>query len=270
VINKHNNHLGVKMFIYRITVLPLNQCYIGLDTGPEYKESRWRAHCKESINNPKGKLHKAINQFGPENCVYEVIERGFTSKAQLALAEIKQIKNHNSYRNGLNSTLGGDGLNTDLTLLTDEEEKIIRESLGEKWRDFNQKRWSGTSPEERKEMVKHCHTDEAKSSRSKTLKRYYDSIPNARDKHSAGIKQWQKENPELAKQYRIQNGLKGAAKTSKKVTVMREDGSIEVYNSISEFQRVTKQWMCTIKEKSASGLFFNGYKLIKDMNDKPI
>jgi hypothetical protein len=255
------------MFIYKITVLPINQIYIGLDTKPEYKKSRWKTHCKESINEPKGKLHRAINKYGQENCKYEVIERGFDTISQLALAEIKQIRNHDSYKNGLNSTPVGDGLNNDLTMFTDEELAIVREALGEKWRVFNKKKWNGTTVDQRKEMIQHCYTTEANINRSETLKRYYDSVPEAKDKHSAGIKQWQKENPELANHYRIQNGLKGAEKTSKKVTVLREDGSVEVYNSISEFQRMTGQWMITIKEKSANDLFYNGYKLIKDINE---
>lgn len=255
------------MFIYKITVIPLNQVYIGLDTKPEYKMARWKTHCKESINNPKGKFHQAIHQYGSENCLYEVIDRGFTSISQLALAEIKYIKYYDSYKNGLNSTPGGDGLNNDLTIFTDDEVEIIREALGEKWRIFNQKKWSGTSSEQRKEMIYHCHTDEANINRAETLKRYYEAVPGSKDKHSAGIKKWQKENPELAKKFRIQNGLKGAEKTSKKVTVLREDGSTEVYNSVSEFQRKTGQWMSTIREKSANGLFYNGYKLKKDINE---
>jgi len=249
------------MYIYKITVIPLNQVYIGMDTKPEYKKARWKIHCKESSINPRGKLHRAIHQYGPKNCLYEVIDRGFESVAQLALAEINHIKNYDSYKNGLNSTLGGDGLNTDLTNFSDEEIAIIREALGEKWRTFNNKKWEGTTVEQRKYMIRNCHTDEANSSRAETLKNYYNSVPGAKEKHSTGLKQWQKDNPELAKKFRIQNGLKGAEKTSKKVTVMRENGSVEVYNSISDFQRHTGQWMVTIKQKSSKNEFHNGYKL---------
>jgi len=252
------------MFIYKVTVVPLNQVYIGLDTKPEYKKSRWKTHLRESIKDPKGKFHLAINQFSPENCVYEVIESGFASVSQLALAEIKFIKQYDSYKNGLNSTPGGDGLNGDLTMFTTDEVLIIREALGDKWREFNKKKWAGTSVEQRKEMMQHCHTVEANTRRAETLRDYYDNVPGSKEKHSAGIKQWQKENAELAKKYRIQNGLKGSEKTSKKVTLIRDNGDIEVYNSISEFQRKTGQWMCTIREKSQKGEFYNGYK-IKDV-----
>ena len=252
------------MFIYKITVIPLNQIYIGLDTKPEYKKSRWKTHCKESINDPKGKLHKAIHEYGVDNCIYEVIDRGFESISKLALAEIKYIIHYDSYKNGLNSTSGGDGLNNDLTMFSNEEVALIKEALGEKWKSFNKKKWEGTTIEQRQEMIKHCHTIDARKNRSNTLKDYYSSVDGAKEKHSAGIKQWQKENPELARQYRIKNGLKGAEKTSKKVTVLLEDGSTKVYNSISEFQRKTGQWMSTIKEKSAKDEFYNGYKLVKD------
>lgn len=254
------------MFIYKITVVPLGKVYIGLDTKPEYKKSRWRTHCKESLDNPKGKLHKAIHQYGPNNCAYEVIETGFESISKLALAEIKYIKEYDSYRTGLNSTPGGDGLNNDLTIFTEKEIAIIKEALGEKWKLFNKKKWEGTTVEQRQEMIKHCHTADARKNKSDTLKGYYTSVDGAKEKHCRGIKQWQKENPELARQYRIQNGLKGAQKTSKKVTLIRDNGTTEVYTSISEFQRKTGQWISTIRKKSAKGEFYNGYKL-KDENE---
>jgi hypothetical protein len=249
------------MFIYKITVIPLNKVYIGLDTKPKYKKSRWRVHCKESQINPKGKLHKAMHEFGVDSCIYEVLESNFVSISKLALAEIKYIKQFDSYKNGLNSTPGGDGLNNDLTMFTDEEVLVIREALGEKWRSYNKERWNNTTADQRKEMVKQCHTKEANASRVDTLKNYYQSVPEAKEKHSAGIRKWQKENPELAREFRIKNGLKGAEKSSKKVTVLRDTGETEVYNSIKEFQQKTGQWMSTIREKSKNGQFYNGYKL---------
>ena len=38
------------MYIYKITVVPLNQCYIGFDTKPSYKLNRWKTHCQNSMN----------------------------------------------------------------------------------------------------------------------------------------------------------------------------------------------------------------------------
>jgi hypothetical protein len=251
------------MFIYKITVLPINQVYIGFDTKHEYKKSRWKTHCRESLRNPKGKLHLAINEYGPENCRYEVIARGFTKISDLALAEIKYISEYNSFKNGLNSTPGGDGLNQDLTSFSDEDLAIIKNALGDKWQKYNKQKWHNTTESERKELIKHCHTPEANKNRAETLKEYYKSIPDAKQKHSAGIRKWQKENPKLAKENRIRNAQKASEVNSKKVTVLLESGEVKVYNSIKEFQLKTGQWMSTLKEKSEKGLFYNGYKILK-------
>lgn len=253
------------MFIYKITVIPLNQCYIGFDTKEVYKHSRWKTHIKESKINPKGKLHKAINVYGEQNCRYEILEKDFPSVVKLALSEIEYIKKFNSYKKGLNSTPGGDGLNQDLTKLDETEIKLIKEALGEKWKNYNTKKYKNTSKEQRREMIKHCHTEEANKNRSETLKSYYKEVKGSKEKHSAGIKKWQKENPELARKNRIINALKGAEKVSKKVTVLDETGQIYVYNSISEFQRKTGKWMETLRKKSANNEFYEGYKLV-DIN----
>ena len=80
------------MFIYKITVLPLNQCYIGFDTKEVYKQSRWKTHLKESKVNTKGKLHKAINLYGKEHCLYEVLEKDFSfSQILIHLMNIRLI-----------------------------------------------------------------------------------------------------------------------------------------------------------------------------------
>ena len=62
------------MFIYKIIIKPTQQVYIGLDTKPVYKKSRWKYHCNKSKMNPLTKLHKAMNYYGIDNCEYEVIE----------------------------------------------------------------------------------------------------------------------------------------------------------------------------------------------------
>jgi len=257
------------MFIYKITIVPINKCYIGFDTKEPYKESRWKTHQKESKINPKGKLHKAINKYGVKNCVYEIIEKDFKSITKLAIAEINYIKEFDSYKNGLNSTPGGDGLNQDLKKYNDEEIKIIKEALGEKWRVYNNKKYKNTTVDERKAMIKHCHTSEANKNRAETLRKYYNEVEGSREKHSAGIKKWQKENPELARQMRIKNALKGAAKTSKRITIIDDLGKIYVYNSISEFQRLTGKWMTTLRKKTANNEFYDGYKLV-EQTDEPI
>ena len=250
------------MFIYKITIIPSNQIYIGLDTKPIYKQSRWREHCRDAFKRQKNrKLHNAMREFGIDQCIYEVIEDKFNSIGQLALAEISYIQKFNSYKNGLNSTPGGDGLGrADLSMLTDFEIQSIRKSLGESFTEYNQKKWANTTSQDRKVLTKHLHTEEIYKRKSETLKNFYKTNPDVAKKKAEGIKKWQQSNQQQLKERNQINSYKGAAKVSKKLLVEFPDGSVLNYPSKSEFLRQTGLWSKTILEKTSKGLSHNGYK----------
>jgi hypothetical protein len=250
------------MFIYKITIIPTSQVYIGLDTNPEYKKCRWKAHCRDANINSKRKIHRAMAQYGIENCSYEILESGFTDLGKLALAEIKYIKLYNSYRNGLNSSLGGDGIGKhDLFSLSKKEIELIKQKLGEHWKDYNRKKWDALSCEERKNETKHLHNEKVYSKKSSTLKEFYKNNPEIKKEKGLAIKEWQKNNKELQIQMNTKNGLLGALKTSKKVIVEKENGEEVTYLSRSEFQRQTGLWFSTLVEKTNKGLYYKGYRL---------
>lgn len=256
------------MFVYKITVK--NKIYIGFDSKPEYKEHRWKTHCriaKYAKGRKKTKLHLAMKAHGVENCLYEVIETGFTRMIDLVLAEIRYIKEHNSYKKGLNSTPGGDGLGKHtLSSMTENEIAILRTTLGEHWTSYNKQKWANLSMEERKEEVSHLHTPEVYEKKSKTLKKYYEANPEAKAVKGKKIKEWQEKNKETVKANNRVNGLKGAAKVSKEVVVEWENGKVERFKSRKEFERQTGLWFSALVEKSKQGLYYKGYKL-KDTNE---
>jgi group I intron endonuclease len=253
------------MFIYKITVIPLNKVYIGFDTGPSYKLKRWRAHCQNFLKNPTTKLYKAMTQYGLENCNVEILEDNFTSILSLALAEIEYIKKYNSYEAGLNSTRGGDGLGRHiLHKLSEEEILMIKQSLGESFKDYNTTiKWANTSLEKRKKLTSHLHTEEIYKKKSETLKKFYEYNPEAKKSKGIVIKKWQKENRELLKEKNRINGLKGAEKVSKNFFVEKQDGTVLYFKSKSEFNRLTGQWANTIIRKTEDGSFYNGYRIRK-------
>lgn len=250
------------MFIYKINVIPLNQIYIGLDTKPSYKLSRWKIHCRESQNKCHTKLHKAIKNYGVENCSIEVVEDNFACIGKLALAEIEYIKKFNSFKHGLNSTPGGDGLGRhDLSKLNEKEILKIKFALGDSFTEYNKNvKWANTSQEDRKKLTEHLHTKEIYKKKSETLKRFYKVNPSAAKNKAIGIKKWQEQNAEKVKEQNRINSAKGAAKVSKRLTVELETGEVLYYTSKSEFQRQTGQWTKTVLEKTALGIFHNGYK----------
>lgn len=250
------------MFIYKITIIPLSQVYIGLDTNHPYKQARWKTHCKES-QNPKNnrKLHVAMNYYGIENCTYEIIQNGFTSLGQLALAEINYIKEYDSYVNGLNSSLGGDGLgHTSWSSLTDLEIAILRETLGQHFRNYNVKKWANTTAEQRREMVKGAFVPDVVARRTASLKEYYKTFPEVLEKKRESMSIMRNQNKEYRDYQARLAGLVGAAKMAKKIKVEFPDGTIVIYASKSEMQRQTGQWAKTLITKTKQGITYNGYK----------
>lgn len=99
-------------FIYKITNKINNKVYVGKTIYNVQK--RWRQHIQESKkerskNRP---LYKAINKYGVENFIVEIIEECDVS--QLSEREIYWIQLYRSYvgwkpNQGYNATLGGDG-----------------------------------------------------------------------------------------------------------------------------------------------------------------
>ena len=250
------------MFIYKITVLTLNQIYIGLDTKPAYKQARWKEHCRAAFKGSKNrKVHNAMREYGLDDCLYEVIEEGFQTIGQLALAEIAYIQNFNSYQAGLNSTPGGDGLGrSNISQFLDSELLEIRLALGDSFREYNRKKWLDTTLAQRKEMVKHLHSPEANAKRKATLKQYYELTPGVRESKAKSITKWQINNRDTLLKNNRRNSLIGAAKVSKKISVETPSGDMLYFSSKSEFQRQTGQWAKTVIDKTNQGLSHNGYK----------
>jgi len=255
------------MFIYKITVG--DKVYIGLDSKPEYKESRWKRHYQTAkyakVSATKGKLLPAMKKHGVDNCTYEVIERGFNKMIDLALAEIKWIKHYNSYRKGLNASPGGDGIGQhSLSTMSEESIKVLRDALGEHWTAYNKKKWGGLTTEERKKETAHLHTTEVYEKKANTLKKFYEANPHLKKGKAESIKKWREQNNESFKAMNKKNGLIGAAKVSKQVVVEWENGKGETFKSRSEFERQTGLWFSTLIAKSSRGEYYKGYKLKDD------
>jgi len=251
------------MYIYKITVVPLNQIYIGFDTHPSYKLRRWKTHCKNANKHQyQTKLYQAMSTYGVDNCTIDIIEDHFTSITQLALAEIEYIKKFDSFKSGLNSTRGGDGLGRHvLHQLSDEDILKIKNALGDNFSDYNKQiKWAGTTIQDRKNLTKHLHTEEVYQKKSDGLKKFYENNPTERDKKKIGIVKWQQENRNIMLESNRKNSLLGAKKTSKKLRVEHPDGNVVHYPSKSEFQRQTKQWAETIINKTNQGVSHNGFR----------
>lgn len=90
------------MYIYKTTNQINGKIYIGLTTMNE-EESKWYFGSGDSIK-------KALEKHGVENFEKEILERGFSTKEDLAEAEIKWITHFKSTTRGIGYNLspGGD------------------------------------------------------------------------------------------------------------------------------------------------------------------
>lgn len=71
-------------------------------------EERYNQHMKPSAHKKNYKIYKAILKYGVENFYFEVLESGIPED-ELNEKEIYYIEKYDSFKNGYNSTKGGDG-----------------------------------------------------------------------------------------------------------------------------------------------------------------
>ena len=109
-------------YIYKITNLINNKCYIGQTI--KNIEERWNRHKRDAFNkknyNYNYPLYKAFRKYGLENFSFEIIEE--CNISELNEKEIYWIQYYDSYKNGYNQTTGGKGNR----LLDLDEKEIIK------------------------------------------------------------------------------------------------------------------------------------------------
>ena len=96
------------MFIYKATSKTTGKVYIGLST--QTLEKRISQHNSHAFGHQSEyHFHRAIRKYGTEDFVYEIIEDNIRDIEYLKQREQYWIKQYNSYYEGYNSTLGGEG-----------------------------------------------------------------------------------------------------------------------------------------------------------------
>lgn len=112
--------------IYKITNILNGQVYIGQT---KYKAiDRYNAHMNTYKNT---KFYNSIHKYGPENFVLEILEDDVANE-DLDELEIKYIAEYDSFHNGYNETIGGQG--THGYVFTDEDRKKKSKSMKETWK----------------------------------------------------------------------------------------------------------------------------------------
>lgn len=124
------------MIIYKATNLVNGKMYIGLTT--QTLDNRIQGHYWQTINNHKNyHFYNAIRKYGWENFKWEVIDDTAKTLDELCEKEIYWIAHYDTYNNGYNSTLGGEGFKgldrsgekNSRAILTEDEVLVIIDLL---------------------------------------------------------------------------------------------------------------------------------------------
>lgn len=99
------------MLIYKATSATTGKVYIGQTTQTtQTLQERINQHNSHAFGHQYNyHFHNAIRKYGPEDFTYEIIEDGIKSAKVLNEREKYWIAYYDSYYNGYNSTLGGEG-----------------------------------------------------------------------------------------------------------------------------------------------------------------
>lgn len=101
----------MKAYIYFIINKITGERYVGQTTNFARRKNEHLSQLKDKTHINK-KLQNAWNKYGENNFIVEKIQYDNISKEELNNEEIKYIKQYDSYNNGYNLTIGGDGGNT--------------------------------------------------------------------------------------------------------------------------------------------------------------
>jgi group I intron endonuclease len=115
--------------IYRHTLN--NKQYIGYSS--QTLDDRLEDHPKESLNGSERHFHRAIRKYGVSDLVSEILDTART-KTEAISKERFYIMKFDTFKNGYNMTLGGDGGNT--------KEKYSEEQMSE-WKKTFSERMTG-------------------------------------------------------------------------------------------------------------------------------
>lgn len=101
----------IEGIIYRYTS-PSGKSYIGQTTRELYRRRMWFGPGR--YTGGKSKIDRARKKYGPENFIYEVLLRNYYSSIESATEDLNKwetyyIGYYDTYKNGYNCTLGGDG-----------------------------------------------------------------------------------------------------------------------------------------------------------------
>lgn len=253
------------MFIYKITCVVTGKVYVGMDTGPEQAQRRWKSHSTRPFSkikrgiSPKTKLERSMVKYGASCHAYEVIDRAITVQ-ELRDKEEFWIAHYDAVRTGLNILPGSNGYT-----LSEIEDVEWREHLRAIRRDgtrkLNEMRWANTTPEYRRAASAHLNSDAMIAARSAHVKAEWDNMGSHEKQHKLrGLDEYRRNNRDAFLEQAKKNGRIAAEKAAKKIIATDPCGNTHTYESMKDFYRKTGMSASHVLKKTTNGTDHKGWK----------
>jgi len=165
--------------IYCYHCIPTGKKYIGQTIHEEHRKKQHKHDCKRGVDN---KFYRAVRKYGWELFIYGIIEEHGADV--LAEQEVYYIDCYDTYINGYNSTIGGEGVGG----CSPSEETRKKQSIAAKNRGCNNK--------------KYFTEEEKKEAKRKRDREYQQRIKERRKEY---MKKWREKNLNYLIEYREKN-----------------------------------------------------------------
>jgi len=175
------NRIEMKGVIYCYHCISTGKKYIGQTVHEEHRKKQHRHDCKRGVDN---KFYRAVRKYGWDKFIYGIIEEYDVDL--LAEQEIYYIDCYDSYKNGYNSTTGGDGVGG--CSPSEETRKKMSESA---------KNRKGI-PSNKKYFTE----EEKRESKRERDRKYQQKIKERRKEY---MKEWREKNLDYLAEYREKN-----------------------------------------------------------------
>ena len=175
------NRIEMTGIIYCYYCIPTGKKYIGQTVHEERRKRQHKHGCKRGIDN---KFYRAVRKYGWNKFIYGII--GEYDTKVLNEKELFYIDYYESYNNGYNSTIGGEGVRG----FSPSEETKKKQSISAKNR---------SNPPHNK---KYFTEEEKKEAKRKRDRKYQQNI---RERRKEYMKEWRANNQDKIKKYKEEN-----------------------------------------------------------------
>jgi group I intron endonuclease len=162
--------------IYRVKNKINDEIYIGYTKNFEFRYKRHLYDYKKTNKLPH--FYRALNFYGFKNFQWDIIYQSKDGKHCLEIMEPKFIKEYDSYHNGYNCTIGGDGTTSKVGNSSSEKMKEI-------WKDPNSTH---------RKRIEYLKQEKIKTKKETYSKKFSITFPDGHSEIIQGIKKFCRDN----------------------------------------------------------------------------